>query len=143
MPMMAEPDVTTLLELAKEGDREARERLFHLVEGELRRLAHARLRGRPPNPGVETTMLVDDAFLKLTGDREQHWESRAHFFCLAAQVIRQLVVDEARRRAAKKRGGGEPHVPLDRLTDPVAWRSVDPLMLLALNEALSSLSASH
>ena len=100
-------DVTALLARACGGDRQAQSELFRLVEPELRRHARACLRDERPSPGMQTTVLVDDAFLKLVGAGDLPCESRAQFFCWASRVMREVLVDEARRRAAAKRGGGE------------------------------------
>jgi RNA polymerase sigma factor (TIGR02999 family) len=136
-------DVTTLLGLASQGDRQAQEELFRLVEGDLRKRAKALLRRERPTPSLQTTVLVDEAFLRLVADPEQNWENRSRFYCCAARVMREIIVDEARRRAAEKRGGGEPPAPLDRVGDLVDWRSVDPLSLLVLHEALGNLAGPH
>jgi RNA polymerase sigma factor (TIGR02999 family) len=135
-----QPDVTTLLRLAGSGDREAREKLFRLVQGELRRQARARLRAERPGHDLQTTLLVNEAFVQLVGEQEVTWEDRTHFYCFAAKVMRQTLVDEARLRAAEKRGGGERPVPLEKAGDPVERRPLDPLTLLALHEALDKLA---
>jgi RNA polymerase sigma factor (TIGR02999 family) len=136
-------DVTTLLGLASRGDRQAQEELFRLVEGELRTRAKALLRRERPTPSLQTTVLVDEAFVRLVADRDQSWENRSGFYCCAAKVMREIIVDEARRRAAEKRGGGEPPVSLDGVPDLVDWRSVDPLSLLVLHEALGNLAGPY
>ena len=131
---MPDPDVTTLLGLANRGDEAAKEALYRLVEAELRKRAHARLRQERPPHGLQTTVLVDDAFLKLIGGQNLTWENRAQFYCLAAKVMRQVLVDEARHRAAVKRGGAVP-VPLDSVPDPVDHAAADPLTLLGSGTA--------
>jgi RNA polymerase sigma factor (TIGR02999 family) len=142
MPL-PEPDVTTLLGLASQGDARAQAALYRLVEGELRRRARARLRHERPPHELQTTVLVDDAFVKLVGDRNVTWQNRAHFYCLAARVMRELLVDEARRRAADKRGGGEGPASLDGVAEPVGRAGPDPLTVLALHEALTALAATE
>jgi RNA polymerase sigma factor (TIGR02999 family) len=126
--------------LAGSGDREAREKLFRLVQGELRRQAKARLRGERPGHDLQTTLLVNEAFVQLIGDQKVTWENRMQFYCFAARVMRQTLVDEARLRAAGKRGGGERPLPLERTADPVEHRPFDPLTLLALHEALDKIA---
>jgi RNA polymerase sigma factor (TIGR02999 family) len=135
-------DVTALLNLAHGGDPRAQEELFRVVEGELRRLAHARLHHEMPAPGLQTTLLVDDAYLKLIGASARSWESRSQFYCFAARVMREVLVGEARRRATTKRGGDRP-VPLDQVPTPQAPTRPDPLTLLALHEALAKLAADY
>ncbi len=137
-------DVTTLLARASRGDRQAQEELFRLVEGELRTRAKALLRNERPTPNLQTTVLVDEAFLRLIADPKQNWENRSRFYCRAARVMREIIVDEARRRAADKRGGGgEAPASLDGVADLVDWRSVDPLNLLVLHEALGNLAGPY
>jgi RNA polymerase sigma factor (TIGR02999 family) len=136
-------DVTALLNLAHGGDPRAQEELFRLVEGELRRLAHARLHHEMPAPGLQTTLLVDDAYLKLIGAAGRSWESRSQFYCFAARVMREVLVGEARRRTATKRGGGDQPAPLDQVPTPQAPSTPDPLTLLALHEALAELAADY
>jgi RNA polymerase sigma factor (TIGR02999 family) len=142
---MGQPDldVTALLNLAHGGDPQAQDELFRVVEGELRRLAHARLHHEMPAPGLQTTLLVDDAYLKLIGVSGRSWESRSQFYCFAARVMREVLVGEARRRARTKRGGGGRAVSLDQVPTPQAPSTPDPLTLLALHEALAKLAADH
>jgi RNA polymerase sigma-70 factor, ECF subfamily len=135
-----QPDVTTLLGLATHGNRQAQDELFRQVEQELRSLARAGLRREWHQYDQQTTALVDEAFLKLISERERTWANRSQFYCYAAKVMRQILVDEARQRAAEKRGG-EPLLSLDRVPDPVDRKCSDPLTLLALHEALSKLTA--
>jgi RNA polymerase sigma factor (TIGR02999 family) len=135
-----QPDITTLLRLAAEGQQEAREELFHLVQGELRRQAKARLRREQLAHNLQTTVLVNEAFVQLVGDQKIGWESRTQFFCFAAKVMRQTLVDEARHRAAGKRGAGMPPIPLERVADLTDRRGPDPLTLLAVHEALDKLA---
>jgi RNA polymerase sigma factor (TIGR02999 family) len=136
-------DVTTLLARAGRGDRQAQDELFRLVEAELRQRAKALLRRERPTANLQTTVLVDEAFVRLVGDPDRNWENRSRFYSCAAKVMRDILVDEARRRAAEKRGGGEAPAPLDRIPDLVDWRSVDPLGLLALHDALGKLAGPY
>jgi RNA polymerase sigma factor (TIGR02999 family) len=139
----SQPDITTLLRLAAGGERRAQEDLFRLVQGELRRQAKARLRREQQAHNLQTTLLVDEAFVRLVGDRKVTWESRWQFYCFAAKVMRQTLVDEARRRAAGRRGGGELPVLLQGTTDPIDRQPLDPLTLLALHEALDKLAGTY
>jgi RNA polymerase sigma factor (TIGR02999 family) len=143
MAALSQPDVTTLLGLAVHGDQFAQSELFRRVESVLRKLAKARLRHEQPAHNLQTTVLVDEAFMKLVGDQEMIWENRAQFYCCAAKVMRQILVDDARRRAAKRRGGGERAVPLDTVPEPVERRALDPFTLLALHEALTKLAGAY
>jgi RNA polymerase sigma factor (TIGR02999 family) len=140
---LSKPDVTTLLGLTRQGDAQAQEDLFRLVEAELRKCAHARLRqGRQPHD-LQTTMLVDDAFVKLVGNTKLTWENRSQFFCLAARAMREILVDEARRHAAGKRGGGRQPADLHRVAEPIDPATRDPLSVLALHEALIGLATTN
>jgi RNA polymerase sigma factor (TIGR02999 family) len=90
-----------------------------------------------------TTALMDEAFVKLIGDEQINWENRSQFYCFAAKVMRQLLVDDARLRAAEKRGGGAIPASLQEVADPVDPTGPDPLTLLALHEALTKLAGSY
>jgi RNA polymerase sigma factor (TIGR02999 family) len=136
------PDVTTLLARAGGGDLDAQRDLFHLVEGELRKRARARLRHEQPSPNLQTTLLVDEAFIHLVGNQRVSWQDRAHFYGCAARVMRQVLVDEARQRTAQKRGG-EPPVSLGGVAEPVDPSRPDPLALLSLHDALEELGKQH
>src|SRR5262249_24888337 len=138
MPTPA-PDVTTLLRLAVADDPQAKQDLFRLVEGELRRRARRYLRRQPPPHTLQTTVLVDEAFVQLPGQPAPPWESRRQFYCCAATVMRHVLVDYVRRRTAERRGGGERPAELSRLPEPVDPKAWDPLRLLALHEALAKL----
>jgi RNA polymerase sigma factor (TIGR02999 family) len=130
-----EAGVTQLLDAVREGDSRAHDVLFARVYGELRRLARQVRQGRAGET-LRTTALVHEAYLKLIPSSEQRWESRAHFFAVAARAMRQVLVDAARRRQAHKRGAGEQLVSLEEgVAAPV--RSEE---LLALDEALARLA---
>jgi RNA polymerase sigma factor (TIGR02999 family) len=134
-------DITTLLGRAGRGDPQAQAELYGRVQAELRKRARAQMRNEPPTPTLQTTVLVDDAFLRLVGDRDLVWADRAQFYCCAARVMRELLVDAARRRAAAKRGSRP--APLDRVAEPADPRCPDPLDLLAVHEALERLAGTH
>ena len=128
-------EVTRLLALAHEGDGAALDRLLPLVYSELRALAHRQRMRRGGAETLNTTALVHEAYLKLAG-KEGAWESRLHFFRVAARVMRDVLVDYARAQRAAKRGGGAPAVSLSDLGDLPAVR-VDEV--LGLDEALGQL----
>ncbi len=117
--MSAQPGITSLLSLAARGDKSAQEELFRLVEGDLRRQARACMRQAQPTHLLQTTVLIDEAFVKLVGHQEILWENRSHFYCFTARVMRQVLVDEARQRGAEKRGSGVRQLPLQDVAEPV------------------------
>lgn len=120
----------------------ASERLFPLLYDELRALAAARLRRLPPGATLQPTVLVHEAYVKLVRDESVTWQGRAHFFGAAANAMRDILVDRARRRAARKHGGGRDRLPLDSRVLGVEDRSGSPDEdLLALDEALTRLCA--
>lgn len=131
-----EAGVTQLLDAARGGDSQAHDALFARVYGELRRLARRVRQGRAGET-LRTTALVHEAYLKLIPSAEQRWESRAHFFAVAARAMRQVLVDAARRRQALKRGGGAMLVSLEEGV-PAPERGEE---LLALDDALLQLGA--
>lgn len=130
--------VTILLQNWQQGDSSALPQIADAVERELRRLASAYLRRERPGHILQPTALVNEAFLRLIGQgAHQGWESRSHFIAIAAQHMRQILVDYARRNRAAKRGDGVTMIPLDDAHAGTPPRSVD---LLALDEALTRLS---
>ena len=133
-------DVTLLLARARAGDGAASDSIFAQLYEQLHDLAHAQLaaRGRP-GATLDTTSLVHEAYLRLARPEALAAEDRAHFFNLAARVMRHIIVDFARRRDAEKRGGGEVPVSLDQAGE-LAWQETAlPAELLALDRALSEL----
>jgi RNA polymerase sigma factor (TIGR02999 family) len=129
-------DVTRLLEAANRGDRRAAADLLPLVYDELRRLAAARLVHEKPGQTLEATALVHEAYLRLVGERQ--FAGRGHFLAAAAEAMRRILVEQARKKSAVKRGGGGKRFQLaegDRVTVP------DPDTLLAIDEALTALAA--
>lgn len=131
-------EVTALLEAWGKGDREALDRLIPLVYGELRRLAHRELRGEAPGRTLSTTGLVHEAYLRLVGQDHSRLENRRHFLNVAAQTMRRVLVDDARKRTAVKRGSGAPTLRLDEVAEPMRQPDEE---LLALDEALSRLES--
>ena len=137
IPVAAPGEVTELLVDWSGGNQAALDRLMPLVYAELRRLARARLRRERPGHLLQTTALVNEAYLRLVDQRHVRWQNRAHFFAIAAQLMRRILVDHARRKGAAKRGGGVEQVSLAEIPDLPARR----LDVLALDDALSRLSA--
>jgi RNA polymerase sigma factor (TIGR02999 family) len=127
-------DVTVLLRQWRNGDREAHDRLLAMVYDELRRVARARLRADTPHHTLQPTALVHEAYLRLMGSKVAAPQNRAHLFALAARVMRQVLVDHARRRNADKRGGGETSITISEDTPARQASIVD---VLALDEALT------
>jgi RNA polymerase sigma factor (TIGR02999 family) len=131
-------EVTLILEAIEKGDPKAAEELLPLVYEELRKLAAAKLADQPPNQTLQPTALVHEAYLRLLGDGSRSWEGRRHFFAAAADAMRHLLVDRARRKAALRHGGGWQRVDLDDVV--LATRTTDENVLL-MNEALEKLAA--
>lgn len=130
-------DVTQLLVRWSNGDHDALEQLMPLVYGELRRLASRYLRRERPDHTLQSTALVHEAFLKLVDQQNVHWQNRAHFFGVAAQMIRRILVDHARGHRAAKRGGGAWKLSLD---EAIAEQQRHDIDLVSLDDALTSLS---
>jgi RNA polymerase sigma factor (TIGR02999 family) len=132
-------NVTALLLRWGTGSPEDQARLFATVQRELRRIAGACMRGERPDHTLQATALVNEAYLRLVGDREMRWEDRGHFYGIAARVMRQILVDHARRHQARKRGAGlRARRSVSRLADPTHAADFD---VLALHEALDGLAA--
>jgi RNA polymerase sigma factor (TIGR02999 family) len=131
-------DVTGLLLSWRKGDAAALDRLVPLVYDELRRVASRRLRGESPGHALQATALVHEVYLRLVDVDRMTLTSRAHFFGVAATLMRQILVDHARRQRADKRGGGVTMLSLDEVSPAVLASSVD---VLALDQALDALSA--
>ncbi len=122
-----------------QGNEEAREALIPVVYNELRRQARRHLRGERPDHTLESAALVNEAYLRLVREGAPPWQNRAHFFGVAAQLMRHILVDHARKRIAAKRGAGAPMLALDPEMIPAAQKQgVD---LVALDDALEKLAA--
>lgn len=137
MPGEPAPDVTQLLVSWSQGDQSALERLMPLVYSELHRLASAYLRRERPNHTLQSTALVHEAFLRMVGQHDVQWRNRAHFYGIAAQMIRRILVDYARSQHAEKRGSGAVKLELD---EALAVAQESGLDLLGLNDALDRLA---
>ena len=129
-------EVTQLLNLWSTGDAQALEKLIPLIYGELRRIAGRHLRGERPNHTLQITGLVHEAYLRLA-QQEVEWQSRGHFYAIAAQAMRRILIDYARNQHAQKRGGVQERVLLD---EAMLFSEQDRVLLLALDEAVAKLS---
>lgn len=137
MPNEASTPVTQLLVRWRAGDRKALEALMPLVYDELRRLAHHYLRQERSNHTLQSTALVHEAYLRLAGQNPPQWQNRAHFFGIAAHVMRQILVEYARSRGTAKRGANAPRLGLDAAAAIGQQTDVD---VVALDRALQELS---
>lgn len=131
-------EITRILQELSQGNREAQEQLMPLVYDELRRLASAYMRRERPDHTLQATALVHEAYLRLVDQTQIDWRGRAHFFSIAARLMRQILVDHARERNAKKRGGGMTKLALD---DAVSFPAESEIDLVALDDALKTLAS--
>ena len=131
-------DVTLILERAQTGDRQAAAELLPLVYEELRKLAAQRMSQEAPGNTLQPTALVHEAWLRLVGDRQQHWNSRNHFFMASAEAMRRILIERARQKGRLKRGGDQDRVALDEL-DLAIHADSETFLLVA--EALERLTA--
>jgi RNA polymerase sigma factor (TIGR02999 family) len=130
-------EVTRLLQDWGDGDQRALEKLVPLIYNELRQMAHKCLYRERSGHTLQTTALVHEAYLKLIEQRDTRWQNRAHFFAIAAQAMRRILVDNARRHTAMKRGGPAENLSLDEAANV----SIEPdPILLPLDEALTRLA---
>jgi RNA polymerase sigma-70 factor, ECF subfamily len=130
-------ETTRLLRAWAGGDGAALERLTPRVYYELRRIAGHCMQNERPGRTIQTTALVHEAYLKLIDVTKVQWQHRAHFFAISAQIMRHILLDEARRRVAAKRGGPTPKMNLDQLPDLGSGRARE---LIALDDALTALA---
>ena len=130
-------DVTKLLLAWNNGDEVARDELMSVVYQELRRLAHHYMKRESPGHTLQTSGLVNEAFLRLVDQRDVQWQNRAHFFGIAAQMMRRILVDYARSRRYAKRGGGIPNLSLDEALIVSDERTAE---VVALDETLERLA---
>jgi RNA polymerase sigma factor (TIGR02999 family) len=131
-------DVTRLLDAMQQGDPKAAEELLPLVYDELRRIAAHKMKAEPAGHTLQPTALVHEAWLRLGGDDQPTWENRAHFFTAAAEAMRRILIDRARRRKASRHGGELLKVDLEDVEIPAPG---DDEELLAMNDALERLAA--
>jgi RNA polymerase sigma factor (TIGR02999 family) len=134
--MRDDHQITELLASWSDGDNSSLERLLPMVETELRRIAHNYMRREGANHTLQTTALVNEAYLKLIDQTRINWKNRAQFFAICAQIMRRILLNHARDRAADKRGGGAVHVSFEDLSILSPEKSQE---LIALDEALERL----
>jgi RNA polymerase sigma factor (TIGR02999 family) len=138
--MTAIRDVTRILKQMQQGDPRAAESLLPIVYDELRKVARQKMAQVKPGQTLQATALVHEAYLRLVGrDPDQHWENRGHFFAAAAEAMRRILVEKARREQSRKGGGGIPHQGVDADLIPIE-DALDPLEVLAIHEALERLA---
>lgn len=137
MTAATQKSITQLLVAWSEGDRAALDELMPLVHAELRRIARNYMRGERKGHTLQTTALINEAYLRLVDQKQVHWQNRAHFLALASEMMRRILVDYARRRQSQKRGDGGVQVTLSEAAEVADQRSPD---LVALDEALTSLA---
>lgn len=134
-------DVTRVLSKIEAGDQQASEDLLPLVYEELRNLAAARMVNERPDHTLSATALVHEAYVRLVDiDESQHWDSRAHFFSAAAEAMRRILIDSAKRRSRKKRGGDGVRVALE---DWLAFYDAEPAFAIEVNDLLDTLEEHH
>ncbi len=138
--MSKRTDITRILKQAGDGDESAVNRLMPLVYDELRALAEAYLQHERPDHTLQATALVNEAYVRLIKQEDVEWKNRAHFFAVAAQAIRRILVDHARGHQRAKRGGGQQRVRLEPDVAVLKQRDID---LLALDETLVRLAELH
>ncbi len=131
-------DVTTILQDFSTAPERAADELMPLVYAELRALAQSQLARERPDHTLQATAVVHEAYLKLVDQQSAQWQNRAHFFAVAAQAIRRILVDHARTHSRVKRGGRSERVALD---SDIAWTDAENLDLLSLDECLEKLTA--
>jgi RNA polymerase sigma factor (TIGR02999 family) len=136
MPAIPE-EITQLLMNWSQGDKAALDQLVPLVYPELRRLAKRQMNRENPAHTLQTSALINEAYLKLVDQQNVQWQNRAHFFAVAAQVMRHILVDHARTRNYAKRGGGASKLPLDEASALTERRAAE---LIALDDALRDLA---
>ena len=137
MAVASSDEVTRLLEDWSNGKREALDKLTPLVYAELRQLAHRYMKGEQPGHTLQTTALVNEAYLRLVKRKNVHWQNRAHFFAVAAQLMRHILIDYARGHTRAKRGGAARKISLEEASLMTPDRATE---LVALDEALKSLA---
>jgi RNA polymerase sigma-70 factor, ECF subfamily len=130
-------EITELLLAWSGGDKKALDELMHVVYDELHRLAHRQLKKERQDHTLQTTALVNEAYLKLVDQKRVKWQNRSHFFALSSQLMRRILVDYARSRQYAKRGGGMPPMPLNEALIVAPERAAE---MIALDEALTELA---
>lgn len=133
-------DVTRILESIEHGDPKAADELLPLVYGELRKLAAVRMANEAPNQTLQPTALVHEAWLRLVGNTEPKFENRAHFFAAAAEAMRRILIEKARRKKALRHGGDQLRVDIEGVEVAAPGNDDE---LLAVNDALDKLAVEH
>lgn len=135
-------EITAMLRAWGDGNREALDELVPRVYDELHRQAHRYLRGERPNHTLQTSALINEAYLLLAGQKDVQWQNRTHFFGIAASIMRRILVDYARTQQRAKRGGNEANLPLDMALSIVAEMTNEQtkIDLILLNDALDKLT---
>ena len=129
-------DVTRIIQAVAAGDASATDDLLPIIYSDLKRIAASKLANESSGHTLQPTALVHEAYMRLVGTNSDSWENRAHFFGAAAESMRRILIDHARRKKRKKRGGDAKRVYLDEITDPTGAQSDE---LLALDEAIKDL----
>ena len=133
-------DLTLILQKIERGDAQAADQLLPLVYGELRKLAAAKMAHEAAGQTLQPTALVHEAWLRLGGNAQPDWQNRAHFFAAAAEAMRRILIDRARRRHAVRHGGGLERTSADALERELAPSGADDAELLDVHEALDALA---
>jgi len=131
-------NVTRILNAIEQGDAKAADELLPLVYEDLRRLAAQKLSQEPAGQTLQATALVHEAYIRLVGDEPANWDNRGHFFAAAAEAMRRILVENARRKQSQKRGGGHERVNLEELTVSITGPSEN---IISVSEALDKLGA--
>ena len=137
LPSSKPHEITELLEQWSGGNQAALDQLYPLVYAELRQLARSYMRREPKGHTLQTTALINEAYVRLVDQQSVRWQNRSHFFAISAQIMRRILVDHARRHLQAKRGGGAKRISLDEVMIVAKERSAEVLML---DEALSNLA---
>jgi len=137
LPTSKPHEITELLEHWSGGNQAALDQLYPLVYEELRRLARSYMRREPKGHTLQTTALINEAYVRLVDQQSVRWQNRSHFFAISAQIMRRILVDHARQHLQAKRGGGAKRISLDEVMIVAKERSAEVLML---DEALSNLA---
>jgi RNA polymerase sigma factor (TIGR02999 family) len=132
--------VTQTLESIAQSDRQAADELLPLVYGELRKLAAAKISRESPNQTLQPTALVHEAWLRLAGDQPPRFDGRGHFFAAAAEAMRRILIDKARRKSALRHGGDQQRMDIDDLQIALPAKDDE---LIAMNDALNKLAVVH
>lgn len=136
-PSSSPHEITQLLDEWSKGNQTALDKLYPLVDDELHRMARRYMNRERPGHTLQTTALINEAYVRLVDQKNVHWENRAHFFAISAQIMRRILIDHARRYAYEKRGGGAKKVSLDETAIIEDGPASD---LLLLDEALNRLA---